>query len=268
MHIIIGNYNTRKIVKEYYDKSKKDSNIEMTEKYYNKMNELKELKKLKIKQNRIKSYNNELSLLKQKQKCLYDELNMNYIEQKNKLDFKYETKIEQIEKNNKKEIVDINNNNLIKNKSIKNKEILILEEKKKYCIKLNLYNKAEITNNEIKQEKNKLLKEQLKEDLKNKKLKINNLKIKQNKRKNIILMHYDKEKNDLEIKYQKEKNELLNKFKNQIIQYKNINNKNQKYEDIKYLSNSNYKEKFNKSFDKKNLDKKVEEDESSISFTI
>ena len=240
----------------------------MTEKYYNKIKELKELKKLKIKQNRIKSYNNELILLKQKQKYLYDDFTINYIEQKNKLDFKYKTKIEQLQQKNKKEIDNINNNELIKNKNKKNKEILILEEKRKNLIKMNLYNKAEMTNDEIKKEKIKLVNQKLKENIKNKKLKINNIKTKQNKKKNIILMHYDKEKNHLEMKFQKEKNELLNKFKNQIIQYKNINNRNQKYEDIKYLYSDNYREKFNKSFDKKNLDKKVEEYESTISFNI
>ena len=240
----------------------------MTEKYYNKINELKELKKLKIKQNRIKSYNNELILLKQKQKYLYDDFTINYIEQKNKLDFKYKTKIEQLQQKNKKEIDNINNNELIKNKNKKNKEILILEEKRKNLIKMNLYNKAEMTNDEIKKEKIKLVNQKLKENLKNKKLKINNIKTKQNKKKNIILMLYDKDKNHLEMKFQKEKNELLNKFKNQIIQYKNINNRNRKYEDIKYLYSDNYREKFNKSFDKKNLNKKVEEDESTISFNI
>ena len=240
----------------------------MAEKYYNKISELKELKELKIKQNRIKSYNNELSLLKHKQKYLYDDFNMNYIEQKNKLNFKYKTKIELLELKNKKEIDNINNNNLIKSKNIKNKQILILEEKKKYLIKLNLYNKAEMINHEINQEKNKLVNEKLKEDLKNKKLKLININIKQNQKKNLILMHYDKEKNHLEMKFQKEKNELLNKFKNQLIQYKNINNMNKKYEDINYLYNNNYREEFNKSFDKKNLDKKEEEDESIISNNI
>ena len=82
-------------------------------------------------------------------------------------------------------------------------------------------------------------------------------------------MRYDKEKNDLEIKFHKEKNELLNRFKNQLIQCKNINNRNKKYDNINYLYNSNqYKEKFNKSFDKKYLNKKLEEDEDSISFDI
>ena len=45
----------------------------MMKKYYDKINELKELKNITIKNNQINSYNKEISLLKEKQKYLYDD---------------------------------------------------------------------------------------------------------------------------------------------------------------------------------------------------
>ena len=67
----------RKLLQEYFDKSKKEENIKMMEKYFNKINELKKLKNITITKNQIDSYNKEISLLKEKQKFLYDDFNIN-----------------------------------------------------------------------------------------------------------------------------------------------------------------------------------------------
>ena len=76
----------------------------MMEKYYNKIKELNELKDIKIKNNKINSYNKEISLLKEKQKFLYDDFINNYNNKKVVLDFKYKCKIDQEKSDNKKEI--------------------------------------------------------------------------------------------------------------------------------------------------------------------
>ena len=129
----------------------------MMEKYYNKINELKELKNVKIKENQINSYNKEISLLKEKQNLLYDDFINNYNHKKNSLDFKLKNKISQVEERNKKEIQHLNKNKTINNKNIKNKDILILEKKINLYKKLGFYIKAEETEKELKEEKNKLI---------------------------------------------------------------------------------------------------------------
>lgn len=262
-------YNIRKIVKEYYEKSKEEGNIEMMGKYYNKIKELNELKDIKIKNNKINSYNKEISLLKEKQKFLYDDFINNYNNKKVVLDFKYKCKIDQEKSDNKKEIqIEEKNTNINRNKNLKNKKILILEKKYKTFTKLNLYQKALDTKNEIKKEKDLLIKKKLKEEIINKNLKINNINLIQKKKMDKILMNYEKGKIDLEIKYQKEKNILLNKFKNQISSFKLFFDKNKNNERAKYLYNDNYKDNLNNSFDVKILNNKIEDDETNSSFII
>ena len=154
------------------------------------------------------------------------------------------------------------------NKYLKNKKILILEKKYKTFTKLNLYQKALDTKNEIKKEKDLLIKKKLKEEIINKNLKINNINLIQKKKMDKILMKYEKGKIDLEIKYQKEKNILLNKFKNQISSFKLFFDKNKNNERAKYLYNDNYKDNLNNSFDVKLLNNKIEDDETNSSFII
>ena len=238
-------------------------------KYYDKINELKELRKIKIKNNQIDSYNKEISLLKEKQKFLYDDFINNYNIQREDLDFRYKNKIAQAKDKSKKEIENLNkNNNLINKKISKNSKILILEKNISLSKKLKLDEKVEESLEEIKKEKIKLTNNLIEEKKNAKKLKLNNLNKKQNKKIDIITMNYTKEKNELEIKFKKEKNELLNKFKNQLEQFKTLNNKNQKYEKIKYLNDKNYTKNLNNSFDAKILNQKLEEDENDISFDI
>lgn len=242
----------------------------MMKKYYDKINELKELKNITIKNNQINSYNKEISLLKEKQKYLYDDFINNYNNKKDELDFKYKNKIAQAKDKNKIEIQNLNrnNNNTINNKHSKNSKILNLEKNISLSKKLKLYEKEKECLEEIKKEKNKLTNNLIEEKKNTEKLKLNNLNKKQNKKIDIIMMNYIKDKNELEIKFQKDKNELLNKFKNQLEQFKTFKNKNEKYEKIKYLYNNDYTNKLNKSFDAKILDKKLEEDENDISFDI
>ena len=236
-------------------------------KFYDKINELKELKNIKIKNNQIHSYNKEISLLKEKQKYLYDDFINKHKNAKDELDFKFSNKIAQVKNNNKKEIKNLNKGDVFLNKNFKNKKILILEKNLSLCEKLNLDEKAEESKEEIKKEKIKLNNIMIKQKQDKKKLILKNLNRNKNKKMDKIIMNYTKEKNELEIKFIKEKNILLNKFKNQLTQFKNLNNKNQKYEKIKYLYNNNTN-KLNKSFDKELLNKKIEEDESDISFNI
>ena len=256
----------RKLLQEYFDKSKKEENIKMMEKYFNKINELKKLKNITITKNQIDSYNKEISLLKEKQKFLYDDFIINYNNQKEDIDFKYKNKIDLINDKNKKEKSNLNNDKKIINKNNKNKKILILERNIGIYLKLNLYLKAKEAQEEIKKEKNKLINNVSSEQ--KKRIRLNKIKIRKNKLKQKILMNYQKEKNDLQIKFNKEKNELLNKFKSQLIQCKEVHIKNQKYEKIKYLYNQNNNDKLNKSFNARILNKKIEDDESSISFNL
>ena len=145
---------------------------------------------------------------------------------------------------------------------------MILEKKYKTFTKLNLYQKALDIKNEIKKEKDLLIKKKLKEEIINKNLKINNINLIQKKKMDKILMKYEKGKIDLEIKYQKEKNILLNKFKNQISSFKLFFDKNKNNEQAKYLYNDNYKDNLNNSFDVKLLNNKIEDDETNSSFII
>ena len=82
----------------------------MMKKYYDKINELKELKNITIKNNQINSYNKEISLLKEKQKYLYDDFINNYNNKKDELDLKYKNKIAQAKDKNKIEIQNLNRN--------------------------------------------------------------------------------------------------------------------------------------------------------------
>ena len=75
----------------------------MTEKYYNKMRELKELKDIIIKNNQINSYNKEISILKEKQKFLYDDFIINYNNQKDEINIKFKNKKEEMKDYNKRE---------------------------------------------------------------------------------------------------------------------------------------------------------------------
>ena len=129
------------------------------------------------------------------------------------------------------------------------------------------YNEAEIIKKEIEIENNKLIKKKQNEKIKQSQIKLNNLKNKQNKKLNEILLNCDKEKNDLEISFNKEKNELIYKFKNQLTDFemfkkKEINNQKKKY----IIHNSD--NLFNKSFDKNNITKKLEDEEESLADII
>ena len=88
-------------------------------KYYDKINELKEIKNITIKNNQINSYNKEISLLKEIKKYLYDDFINNYNNKKDELNFKYKNKIAQAKDKNKIEIQNLNrkNNNTINNKN-------------------------------------------------------------------------------------------------------------------------------------------------------
>jgi hypothetical protein len=253
-------------LKEYYDTSRKEYNLEMMEKYYNKIKELKELKILQIKKNESNSYNNELSSLKVKQKYLYDDFIDNYNNKKRNIDFKYKTLIDITKKNDNKELQNIKEKNIIREEKYKNKNILWLEKKIKICLKLNQYIKAEKAYKEIKNEKGKLINEKKIEKEKTIKIKLNNLKIKQSKKMNKMILNYEKEKNELEIKYQKEKYELFQKFKNELLSLKEIHTKKRKIEkNYLYNNNNNLDNKFNQSFDEIIMNKKIEEDEETIS---
>ena len=240
----------------------------MSEKYYNKLKELKELKNIIITNNQKNSYNKEISILKEKQKYLYDDFIINYNNQKNELDFKFKNKIAKMKDCNKEEIQILKKDNSITNQNIKNKKLLIFEKNLSTYLKLNLNENKEEIKEEIKKEKNKLIDIINQKNKLNEKLKINNLNKKQKRKMDKILMNYTKEKNDLEIKFQKEKYQLLNKFKNQINNFENYNNKNKRYEKIKYLYSNNYNKNLNESFDAKILNKKLDEEESDLSFEI
>ena len=241
----------------------------MSEKYYNKLKELKELKNIIIRNNQKNSYNKEISILKEKQKYLYDDLIINYNNEKDELDFKFKNKIAKMKDCNKREIQILKKNNSIANQNVKNKKLLIFEKNLSIYLKLNLNENKDEIKEEIKKEKNKLIDIINQKNKLNEKLKINNLNKKQKRKMDKILMNYTKEKNDLEIKFQKEKYQLLNKFKNQINNFENYNNKNKRYEKIKYLyNNNNYNKNLNESFDAKILNKKLDEEESDLSFEI
>ena len=241
----------------------------MSEKYYNKLKELRELKNIIIRNNQKNSYNKEISILKEKQKYLYDDFIINYNNEKDELDFKFKNKIAKMKDSNKREIQILKKNNSIAKQNIKNKKLLIFEKNLSIYLKLNLNENKDEIKEEIKKEKNKLIDIINQKNKLNEKLKINNLNKKQKRKMDKILMNYTKEKNDLEIKFQKEKYQLLNKFKNQINNFENYNNKNKRYEKIKYLyNNNNYNKNLNESFDAKILNKKLDEEESDLSFEI
>ena len=240
----------------------------MSEKYYNKLKELKELKNIIIRNNQKNSYNKEISILKEKQKYLYDDFIINYNNEKDELDFKFKNKIAKMKDYNKREIQILKKNNSIAKQKIKNKKLLIFEKNLSIYLKLNLNENKDEIKEDIKKEKNKLIDIINQKNKLNEKMKINNLNKKQKRKMDKILMNYTKEKNDLEIKFQKEKYQLLNKFKNQINNFENYNNKNKRYEKIKYLYNNNYNKNLNESFDAKILNKKLDEEESDLSFEI
>ena len=240
----------------------------MTEKYYNKMRELKELKNIIIKNNQINSYNKEIAILKEKQKFIYDDFIINYNNQKDEINFKFENKIAQIKDYNKREIRTLKKRRLINNNDIKNKKILNLEKKLSVYLKLNLYEKIDEIKEEIKKEKNKLINIFNQKNKFNEKLQLNNLNQKQKRKMDKILMNFTKEKNHLEIKFKEEKYQLLNKFKNQINNFENYHQKNKRYEKINYFYYNNFNKNLNESFDAKILNKKLDDEESNISFNI
>ena len=240
----------------------------MTEKYYNKMRELKELKNIIIKNNQINSYNKEIAILKEKQKFIYNDFIINYNNQKDEINFKFENKIAQIKDYNKREIRTLKKRRLINNNDIKNKKILNLEKKLSVYLKLNLYEKIDEIKEEIKKEKNKLINIFNQKNKFNEKLQLNNLNQKQKRKMDKILMNFTKEKNHLEIKFKEEKYQLLNKFKNQINNFENYHQKNKRYEKINYFYYNNFNKNLNESFDAKILNKKLDDEESNISFNI
>ena len=128
----------------------------MSEKYYNKLKELKELKNIIIRNNQKNSYNKEISILKEKQKYLYDDFIINYNNEKDELDFKFKNKIAKMKDCNKREIQILKKNNSIANQNVKNKKLLILEKNLSTHLKLNLNENTEEIKEEIKKEKNKL----------------------------------------------------------------------------------------------------------------
>ena len=235
----------------------------MAKKYYNKILELEELKKLQIEKRQNSIYDIELSALKDKQRDIYNDLLLNYDTKREELELKYQNKIEITKKNKieeKKSIKKINSKN---NNKLINKKILILEDKKKKILKMRLYNKAEEIKNEIEKEKILLNKQKEKEKKKIDIIKINNLKKRQNKKMDEILLKYNKEKNDLEITFNKERNELIQKFKIQLNEFEMFKKKdNKKNKKIYIPINSN--NTFNESFDKNIISKKLEDDEESI----
>ena len=196
----------------------------MAQNYYEKMKELEKLKNIQIEKRKNNIYQSELSLLKDKQRDIYNDFILDYHTKKDELELKYQNILEKSKKMHDAEYKTLTEkNSKNNNKQLNSKKLLILEDKMKRLIKMKLLKSAEKIKKEINIEKDKLkLKYQNEQNIINK-IKINNLKKIQNKKKNKILLNYNKEKNDLEISLNKEKNELFKRFKNQLNEFEMFN---------------------------------------------
>ena len=113
-------------MKEYYKKSKANkNNILFSEKYYNKIKELEELKDIQIQNRRNALYESELELLKDKQRDIYNDFICDYNTKRDELELKYQYIIENVKNKNKEEKKEIYKNNSKKDKELINKNILI-----------------------------------------------------------------------------------------------------------------------------------------------
>lgn len=224
---------------------------------------MKQLKDLQIKKRQKEIYEKELELLKDKQKDIYNDFICDYSIKRDELELNYQKKIEITHNKYNNEKKEFNDRNLKKEQKLINKKIVVLEDKFKKLCKMKLFKEAEKIRIEIENEKTLLNNQKKLEKIKINKIRNNNLNNRQNKRVNKIKLNYNKQKNDLEISFNKEKNELFQKFKNQLNDFEMFKNKNNKYLDNKYLVNKN-DFLFNKSFDKDNLGKKLEDEEESI----
>lgn len=209
------------------------------------------------------AYEQELQLLKDKQKDIYLDFIYDYNIKRDELELNYQNIIEIAKKKNSVERKEIRKNNLKKENKLVNKKILILEDKLKKLFKLKLFKEAGKIKLELENEKNILKKKISLEKIKMNKLEINNLNNKQNKKMNNIKLKYNKKRNDLELLFNKEKKELLQKFKNQLNDFEMFKNRKNQNKKNKYIiNNGDYL--FNISFDKEILDKKIEDEEESL----
>lgn len=259
--------NNSDIVKEYYEKSKKNENFIHAETYHNKMIELEHLKNLQIQKRQNNIYDYELTSLKDKQRDIYNDFICDYETKRDEIDLKYQNKIEMIKQKYNEEQKEIKSNISIKEIQLINKKLLVLKDKFKVMLKMELFNEAERIKKEIEIENNKLIKRKQNEKIKQNKIKLNNLANKQNKKINEILLKCDKEKNDLKITFNKEKDELIKKFKNQLIDFEMFKKKEIKNNKKKYIINHS-DNLFNNSFDKNNITKRLEDDEESLADII
>ena len=175
------------------------------------------------------------------------------------MELKFKTKIEKVNNNYKEEKKDLIKKELNSEKELKSKNILVLEDKLKRLLKLNLFEQAEEIKKNLEKERNIFNKEKELVKIKINEIKINNLERRKKKNMDKIMMNYHKEKNDLEILFNKEKNELFQKFKNQLNDFemfKDKKTKNYKYNNSDYL--------FNQSFKHQKINKKLEDEEESL----
>jgi hypothetical protein len=129
----------------------------MAKNYYEKMKELEKLKNIQIEKRQNNVYQSELSLLKDKQRDIYNDFILDYHTKKDELELKYQNIFEKSKKMNDAEykiLTEKNSKN--NNKQLKSKKLLILEDKKKRLIKMKLLKSAEKIKKEINIEKDKL----------------------------------------------------------------------------------------------------------------
>ena len=208
-----------------------------------------------------------MAALKDKQRDIYNDFICDYDTKRDEIDLKYKNKIEEIKKKFNEEKKEIKNSASKNEIQLINKKLLVLKDKMKRMLKMGLFNDAEGIKKEIEIENNKLIKRKQDEKIKQSKIKINNLKNKQNKKINEILLNCDKEKNDLKITFNKEKNELIQKFKKQLIDFEMFKKKEIKNNKKKFIINHS-DNLFNKSFDKNDITKKLEDEEESLADII
>ena len=161
----------------------------MAEKYYKKIIELEQLKNIQIQNRQNYVYQSELSLLKDKQRDIYNDFILDYHTKKDELELKYQNILEKskiLQNKEYKTVLAINSKN--NNKQLKSKKLLILEDRMRKSIKMKLFQNAEKIKKKIEIEKDKLkLKHQNDQKTINKN-KLNNLKKVKNKKKNKILL--------------------------------------------------------------------------------